>query len=141
MDIKLAILIFDQPKSQSCKLQKKVQNWKIIKKKTFIDLELHFENGPKGAQKLAVELLYWQFSFPFLSLTWELKYVLNPSLNTQSCNRRPLCSTFRFEIWVLALQKPVFPLFWVQKIEKKNFLEKRYYVTFQCGRDSVFKKN
>ena len=41
---------------------------------------------------------------------------LSPSLNTQSCNRRPLCSTFRFENLSISPTKNVFSLFRVQKI-------------------------
>ena len=37
--------------------------------------------------------------------------VLSPSLNTQSCNRRPLCSTFRFENLSISPKKPVFSTF------------------------------
>ena len=40
-------------------------------------------------------------------------YRVSPSLNTQSCNRRPLCSTFKFE----NLRSP----------KKKRFLPKNYF--------------
>ena len=59
------------------------------------------------------ELTMGQYPFwrSTLFLVYFLKFDLHPSLNTQSCNRRPLCSTFRFEIWVLALKNPVFSTF------------------------------
>ena len=46
-----------------------------------------------------------------------------PSLNTQSCIRGHLCSTFRFEIWGLALKKPVFSTFsnFFNNNKKKNY--------------------
>ena len=34
----------------------------------------------------------------FKHLELHKMFMKHPSLNTQSCNRRPLCSTFRFEI-------------------------------------------
>ena len=62
-----------------------------------------------------------------------------PSLNTQSCNRRPLCSTFRFE----NLRSPKKNRFKIHnyflKKKFKIFLTS-FYTTFQCGRYNVFKK-
>ena len=46
----------------------------------------------------------------------------NPSLNNQSCNRRPLCSTFTFE----NVPSPKKTSYIPKKIQKK----KKYYATF-----------
>ena len=61
----------------------------------------------------------------FLNASYQLsRECYRPSLNTQSCIRRPLCGTFRFEIWVLALKKPVFSTFSIFFNKKiKNFIK------------------
>ena len=68
-------------------------------------------------------------SWPF----WETKIKMhfNPSLNTQSCNRRPLCSTFRFENLSISPKKNCFFNFFkfFQK-EKKKIIKAILYNFF-----------
>ena len=59
--------------------------------------------------------------------------------NTQSCNRRPLCSTFTFEN-VCTPKKPSFIPKKDSKERKKYIIFKIYHATFLCGHYSVFKK-
>ena len=47
-----------------------------------------------------------------------------PSLNTQSCNRRPLCSTFRFENMRISPKKTVFFTFLGSENFKKKIVKK-----------------
>ena len=48
----------------------------------------------------------------------------NPSLNNQSCNRRPLCSTLRFENLSISPKKLFFQLFQLfSKKKKKEIIE------------------
>ena len=57
--------------------------------------------------------------------------IVNPSLNTQSCIRRPLCSTFRFENQGISLkQKIFFSVIGVKKIKKIKLNVTSLYVTF-----------
>ena len=64
-------------------------------------------------------------------------FSLMPSLNTQSCIRRPLCCTLKFKD-LRGHKKKIFHVFWV-----KSFfliLYKKYQATFYCIRYVVFKK-
>ena len=72
------------------------------------------------------------FILPFLLVQY-----IHPSLNTQSCIRRPLCSTFRFENLSISPKKRIFFCFRVQKNEKIkitcNFILCNFLVrTLQC---------
>ena len=49
-----------------------------------------------------------------------IKLACGPSLNTQSCNRRTLCSTFRFENLSISPKKMFFQLFQIFSKEKNN---------------------
>ena len=51
-------------------------------------------------------------------------YKVYPSLNTQSCNRRPLCNTFRFENLSISPKKNCFFNFFkfFQKKKKKIYI-------------------
>ena len=53
--------------------------------------------------------------FHFSEVVLANQGALHPSLNTQSCNRRPLCSTFRFENLSISPKKTVFFTFSASK--------------------------
>ena len=56
----------------------------------------------------------------------------NPCLNTQSCIRRPLCSTFKFENLRSPINIRFFHVFGGKKIKNK-FYKKRYDATFSAN--------
>ena len=60
--------------------------------------------------------------------------IFNPSLDTQSCIRTPLCNTLIFEKW-----STYQPILTPNKILKKN-KNTLCYVTCQCGRNNNFEK-
>ena len=64
---------------------------------------------------------------------YHIKYPLNPSLNTQSCNRRPLCSTFTFENLRSPKKNPVL----LKKKFKKNSKKKKIIIMQLFSADAI----
>ena len=68
----------------------------------------------------------WEINHKFVNPIFQFEYQMFdpfqnselPSLNTQSCIRRPLCSTFRFENLIISPKKRSFFCFRGQKFEK-----------------------
>ena len=66
----------------------------------------------KNLQNLIFHLIYFE------------KFgIVKPSLHTQSCNRRPLCSTFRFENLSISPEKKSFFCFRGQKVKNRNICD------------------
>ena len=118
-------LLLSLKKTRAPKFLQGTMKWKDYVTQTFIYALARLLTWKLGLTQRNLHSFEFKFAHPnenvifFWSPNWvHWKIGPIPSLNSQSCNRRPLCSTFRFEIWVLALKKPFFQLF--QLFSKKH---------------------